>query len=96
MKAFLKDLIVEFFCGMSLFIVGLAVISGVVVLFRGPEPGLSDFVWGLPDFVYWIAGGAVVFGIWWAVGMVWRGLPTRGNTSPEGRTGGCSGPHAGV
>ncbi|WP_156056114.1 hypothetical protein [Streptosporangium roseum] len=62
--------------GMSLFIVGLAVISGVVVLFRRPERGL-------PDFVYWIVGGVVVFGIWWAVGMVWRGLRTRGNTSPE-------------
>ncbi|WP_030921513.1 hypothetical protein [Streptosporangium amethystogenes] len=82
-KAFLKDFAVEIFGGIALYIVGLAVISGVVVLFRGPERGLPDFVWDLPEFVYWIAAGVVLFGIRWAVEMVWRGLRTRGNTSPE-------------
>lgn len=82
MKA-LKDLAVDFFGSIALAAVGLAVVSGVVVLFRGPEQGLPDFVWSLPELVYLIIGGVVVFGVWWTVDMAWRGLRTRGNSSPE-------------
>lgn len=77
-KAFLKDFAVEFFVSVALWIVGLAVIYGVVVLFRGPEQGVPGFIWSLPEIIYWIAGGAALFVIWWAVDKICRGYWTAG------------------